>query len=115
MKAWKIILGIVFILAAVLIVLDAFGVISPLVSSMGEISVFSLIGVVLLTTVVIALCIKGKIQGIFFPLALIFMLLEENIATLCKCESTNIIHNGLVLLIALFLSIGFGIILSYKD
>ena len=114
MKIGKIVWGLMFILMAVLIVLDAFGVISPLVSAVGEISVFVLIGVAVLLVITISLCIKGKVSGIFFPLAFIFMLIEGNIAVWCGFESTNIIHNGLVLLIALLLTIGFGMLSPRK-
>lgn len=114
MKGWKIFWGLGFILAAVLIVLDAVGVIAPLVGVMGEISVFALLGVLFFLAMIISLCVKGKLSQIFFPLAFIFMIIEKNIAKLCGFESDNIIHNGLVLLIALFLSVGFGMLFSSK-
>ncbi|MBE6693685.1 MAG: hypothetical protein E7589_02835 [Ruminococcaceae bacterium] len=114
MKMWKIIWGIVFILAAALIALDAVGVIDPLMSVMGEISVFSIVGTVLLVAWIVSRCIKGRVVEIFFPLGFIFMLLEGNIATVLGLESTNIIHNGLVLLISLLLTVGFGILFPPK-
>ncbi|MBQ9162189.1 MAG: hypothetical protein IJX74_02830 [Clostridia bacterium] len=114
MKMWKIIWGIVFILAAALLALDAVGVIDPLMSVMGEISVFAIVGTVLPVTWIVSRCIKGRVVEIFFPLGFIFMLLEGNIATICGCESTNIIHNGLVLVICLLLTVGFGILFPPK-
>jgi predicted membrane protein len=42
------------------------------------------------------------------------MIIEKNIAKLCGFESENIIHNGLVLLAALLLTMGFGMLFSTK-
>ena len=78
MMAIKILWGIGLILAAVFIVLDAIGVIAPIVGFMGEISVFAALGVIALVAIIISLCIKKKPLQIFFPLAFIFMLLEKN-------------------------------------
>ena len=114
MKTWKIFWGLGLIFAAVLIILDALGVTTPLISSIGEISVFAIIAGLLLFAFIIARLIKGKISEIFFPLAFIFMLFEKNIAKLAGLEEENIINNWLVMLIALLLSIGFSILFSTK-
>lgn len=114
MKPWKIFWGIGFLLAAVFVVLDVTGVIDPLVGFMGEVSVFALILAFLLIAFIISRLIKGKIASIFFPLAFIFMLFEKNIAKIAGVEGENIIENWSVLLIALFLTIGFSILLSSK-
>ena len=110
MKTWKIFWGLGFVLAAVLIMLDALGFIAPIVSVVGEISVFAIIAGLLLFAFIITRLIKGKLLEIFFPLAFIFMLFEKNIAKLAELESENIINNWLVLLIAMLLSIGFAIL-----
>lgn len=113
MKTWKLFVGIGIVLCATLIILNAFGVLSPIISSIGEISVLSVIlGVLLLAFAIIRLT-RGKFQDIFVPLALIFMLFEKNIAVLCGLEADHdIINNWLLLLCAVMLWIGFGIIAS---
>ncbi len=114
MKPWKIFWGLGFVLAAVFIILDVTGVIAPLVSFMGEVSVFALILAFLLLAFIISRLIKGKIASIFFPLAFIFMLFEKNIAKMAGLEDENIIENWSVLLVALFLTIGCSILFSSK-
>ncbi len=108
--AWRIFWGSILILAAVLLVLDALGVVLPFVSSFGEISVLRAILGLLLVAVLLSCLLKGRIASIFFPLAFLFMLFEKNIAYLCAMENTNIINNWLVLLIALLLTVSFIIL-----
>ena len=112
MKTWKVFWGIGFILAAVLIILDVMGVLAPLSGMLGEVSLISLVvGLFLLAFVISRLC-KGRIASTFFPLALIFLLFEKNIAKLCNLPSEDIMNNWLVLLIALLFTIGFSILFS---
>lgn len=113
MKIWKVFVGIGVVLCAVLIMLNAFGVLNPLVSSIGEISVLSVILGLLLLAFTIVRLTRGKIQDIFVPLALIFMLFEKNIAILCGFEADhNLINNWLLLLCAVMLWIGSSILAS---
>ena len=114
MKTWKIFWGLGFVLAAILIILDTTGVITPLVSFMGEVSVFAIIAGLLLLAYIIARLVKGKISEIFFPLAFLFMLFEKNVAKLAGSDEEDIVNNWLVLLVALLLSIGFSILFSSK-
>ena len=109
-KAWKTITALVLILVAVMLILDALNVLSPLASIFGEVSVFTIALGVLLIVWTVERIVKGKIHDIFLPLALIFMLFEKNIAKLCGFKNDNIIHNGVLVLVALLLSAGFGIL-----
>ncbi len=113
-KTWKLFWGLGFILFAIALVLDATGVLTPIKSVVGEMSVFAILaGLLLLCYAIVQLC-KGKVGDIFLPLALIFMLFEKNIATLFNIgdEKGNIINNWLLLLCAVMLWIGFSILFS---
>jgi hypothetical protein len=112
MKKGKIIFGLALIFLAVLLILDAFNVLAPLSGIVGEISIWSiLLGLILLAFVITRLW-KGKISEVFVPLALIFMLFEENISVLFGCVTSNIINNWLVLLIAVLISAGIHMIMN---
>ncbi len=97
-------IGIVLILAAVLIVLEGFGV------GFGAygISLWKVLLGVLLVAWFLKELIRLKIKNIFFPLAFIFMLFEENIAYLLGREDPNIISNWYVLIAAVLFTIGFN-------
>ena len=74
MKKTRLFWGLGFLLSAVLIILDAIGIIPTLLGAAGDVSVFSLIiGFLLLVYTVTLLC-KGKISVIFLPLFVIFLL-----------------------------------------
>jgi hypothetical protein len=113
-KMWKIFWGLGFILVAVAIVLDALGVFAPFVSAFGEISIWAIIGGALLLCFAISQLILGNIGNFFVPIAVIFMIFEENIAHYFGIgdESGNIINNWLLLLVAVMLGIGFSILFS---
>lgn len=110
MKAWKIFTGLGLIFAATLLILDALGVVAPLVSIVGEITMFEIICGLLLIALIIERLVRGRLASIFFLLAFLFMLFEENIAYICHLASENIINNGLVLVIALLLTVGVSIL-----
>ncbi len=113
-KTWKLFWGLGFIFLAVALVLDALGVLAPISSAVGDISVLGLIvGLLLLCYAIARLC-RGRVGEIFLPLALIFMLFEKNIAYFFKIgdESGNIINNWLLLGCAFMLWIGFSILFS---
>ena len=114
MKAWKIFTGLGLLLAAALLILDALGMIAPLVSFIGEITAIEIICGLLIIALIINRLIRGRIPSIFFLLAFLFMLFEENIAYICHLENENIINNWLVLLIALLLSSGFTILFPFS-
>lgn len=115
MKVRKLFFGLTFVLAAVLLILDATGIIAPLVGMLGDVSVFAVFLGILLLACIINRLYKRKPGHIFFPLAFLFMLFEKNIATLSGVPSSNLINNWLVLLIALLLTIGFSVLFSKKE
>ena len=114
MKIWKIFVGFFLVLAAIFILLDATGVISPIESVIGEVSVFAVIVGIFLLAFAISSIARGKINEIFFPLAFIFMLFEKNVAFVCGIEDSNFVHNGIVLLCALLLTIGVGMLMPKR-
>ncbi len=113
-NAWKLFWGLGFIIAAVALVLDAFGVFTPFLSAFGEVSILALVGGFLLLCFAISELFKGNLGNFFVPLALIFMIFEKNIAHYFKIGDTdgNIINNWLLLLVAVMLGIGFSILFS---
>ena len=111
---WKIFWGLGFILAALLLIVDALGIIAPLESFAGKISIFSIIAAFLLIAFMVSQLIYGRVYWIFFPIALIYILFEKNVATIAGLEKTNIIHHGIVITIAGLLTIGFVILFSSR-
>ena len=112
MKTGKIFWGVGFILLAVIFILDALGVMTPLASTIGDISFLSVLIALFLLSYTVVRLRKGKIAEIFVPLAFVFMLFEGNIATICGRENPNIINNWLLFGCSLLLWIGFTILLS---
>ncbi|MBR2613231.1 MAG: hypothetical protein IKC55_01290, partial [Clostridia bacterium] len=110
MKTWKIFWGAGFILAAAVLLLDAFGIITPFLDVVGGISAIQIVGALLLLSFIISRIIKLKFAEIFVPLALIFMIFEKNIAFYFGLEDDNIINNWLLIGCAILLAIGVGIL-----
>ena len=115
MKLGKIFWGLGFILLALALLLNAFGVLTPITSAVGEISFIEIVAGLIILSYTIDRIIKGKISKIFVPLSFIFMLFEKNIATLCSLEDENIINDGLLFGCACLLQIGFEIILPKRN
>ena len=113
MKTEKIFWGLVIILLAVALLLDGIGLLSPLTEKIGELSFFVIVCVLLLVAYTVARVCRGKVKEIFVPLALIFMLLEKNIATALGRSDPNMINNWLLLGCAVLLQIGFSILFSH--
>ncbi len=114
MKKRNIVIGIALVFVAALILLDAFGLFSPLGAFIGEISLLSLIlGVLLLCFSVICI-LKLSFPPVVIFLALIFMLFEKNIAFLCGYEDENILNNWLLFAAAVILAIGLKFILPKR-
>jgi hypothetical protein len=109
---WKIFWGLGFVLVAVALLLDALGVLSAITSPFGEVSILALVAAFLLFAHALSRLIKGAIGEIFVPLALIFMLLEKNIAHVMGLDDPNIINNWMLLLCSALLGIGFSILFS---
>lgn len=110
MKTWKIFWGLGFVLAALFILLDALGVITPFLDVVGGITAFQVIIGLFLIAFIITRLIKLKISHVFIPLALLFMTFEDNVAFVLGLEDDNIIGNWVLFLCALLLSIGVGIL-----
>ncbi len=111
---WKLFWGLGFIIVAVALVLDAFGIFAPLSGIFGEISIFALVGGFLLLCFALSELVKGNAGNFFFALALIFMIFEKNVAHFFNIgdENGNIINNWLLLLVAILLGVGFSILFS---
>lgn len=114
MKKRNLIIGPALILIAILILLDAIGIFSPIDAVIGEISLMSLILGVLLLTFCILCIAKLSFSPIVVALALIFMLFEKNVAFLCGLSNENIINNWVLLASAIVLAIGLKLILPDK-
>ena len=110
MKTWKIFWGLGCVLAALFLLLDALGVITPFLDVVGGISAAQIICGLFLSAFVISRIIKLKFQEIFIPLALLFMLFEDNIAFVLGLEDDNIIGNWLLFWCAVLLSVGVSIL-----
>lgn len=103
--------GIFFVLAAFLLIFEAVGG-SFGIAGLDKIPLFRLLLAATFTIWAITKLVCGRFALTFFPLAFAFMLIEDWIASLCKLESDNIVNNGLLLLCALLLTIGFSILTS---
>ncbi len=114
MKTGRIFWGVGCILAAVIFILDAVGVMTPFTSAVGEISLPLALVALLFTSYAVSRLIRGKISDVFLPLAVVFMILEKNIAHICGRDDPNLINNWLVLGCAILLSIGFRILFPKK-
>lgn len=109
-KTGKIFWGIILIAVAALIIVDAIGILAPIVGIFGGISLFRVVIGLGLVYYIISRLVKGKIGSIFIPLSFIFMLFERNIAYLCKLEDENIISNWLLFFCAVLISVGVSMI-----
>lgn len=111
-SANKIVWGIILIAAAVLLIVDALGLLAPISGVMGEISLLKIALALIILYFIISRLIKGHISFIFIPLSLLFMLFEPNIAYMLgrRGEDLNLISNWLLLLSAIILTIGFSLI-----
>ena len=114
MKAWKIILGVVLIAAAVLLILEAVGVIDPVSSVVGEITFWQAFGGIAVATVIVSLLSWRRLWMVFVPLGFLFMIFERNIAHVCNIEGGDIINNWLVFGCSLLVSVGFMFLSSGK-
>lgn len=114
MKLWKIFTGIFLILFAVFGLIDATGIISPIESAIGEITLTRIIvGLAVILFIVYGI-IKRKLPSIILLSALLFMVFERNIAIAFELESYNIINNWLLVLFALLLFIGVLLVIPKK-
>lgn len=111
MNKRRILWGIAILLSAVLLILDVFGVAFGLLEGM---SVWKVILAGLIFCWMINEILSLRIYGIFFPIALIIMLFERELALLLGIESGNIASGWEFLLVALLLTIGVALIVPKK-
>lgn len=107
MKAWKIVIGLVLIVTATLLILEAIGVMAPVASIIGDITFWQILSGIALVCGITSLISKGDFWQIFVPLGFLFMIFERNIAYICGIENDNFINNWLVLGCSLLTSAGF--------
>lgn len=108
MKTNKLFWGLAFIVAAIILIIEAIG---------EKILIFGISsGRILLGALLVYLLIDGivgkKLINILFSIAFLFMVFEPYIARLVKYPSDNIISNWLVLLCTLLIYTGIKIIFS---
>ncbi|MBR6772196.1 MAG: hypothetical protein IKM29_02265 [Clostridia bacterium] len=106
MKAGKIVLGVLFIAAAVVLILEAVGVISPVTSVIGDITFWQAIGGI--AVIAAGTLLSWKHFGfVFLLIGFLFMIFERNIAYVCGMDGGDIINNWLVFGCSILLSVGF--------
>ena len=95
-KLSKIFWGLGFFLLAVFLLLNAFGVITPVLGVIGGVSVLQIILGLFLISLIISKVIQLKLTFILVPLSLLFMVFEKNVAFILGMEKENIIKNWLL-------------------
>ena len=103
----KIFWGLGFIAIALLLILDAVGVLAPVTDMVGGVTFWQIFGGVALLCGVVAVIFAGEPWTVFVLLGFIFMIFERNIAYVCGLENEDIINNWLVFGCSLLLSAGF--------
>lgn len=103
--------GLLFIVCAVLLLLDAFGV---GLGFLEGIPLFTVALGILLLAWILKDLIKLKIGHVFFPLAFLFLLFEKHIAGWIGSEEKNLVSNWVVLLAAVLLSSGTALLRPKK-
>ena len=100
------VLGIVCLVLAVKLLLDELGVTAQFVTIVGELSILGLIlGAILIYRIVSSL-MKRRVERVVFPLTILFMIFEKNIAFLLGREDSNIINNWTLMGCAFLLWMG---------
>jgi hypothetical protein len=112
MKTKKLIYGLTFIVAAVLLLLVSLDLPLGFVSTIPVAD--AALALLLLILCIKAAIIKRRYWVAPFFLAFIFLLLEQEIAGYCGITDGNIISNWTVLLCAFLLSAGIGLITTSK-
>lgn len=103
--------GLVLVAAAVVLILNGAGV------NLGtDISWWRILFGVVFAAILVERLIKCKFSQIFFPLAFIYILFEPPLAkAVTGGEKESLISNWIVLLAALLLTIGMGLLLPKRD
>lgn len=114
MKMSKLFWGLGFLVLAVLLILDATGVLAPMFDYVGGITAWQIIAGVAILAFLLSRLFKGKIVPLFIPLALLFMVFEKNVAFLLGRAGEDIVSNWILLLSALLITVGMAILLPKK-
>ncbi len=104
-------LGLLLVLCAVVIILDALGI---ALGFFNGISATTLIFGSIVLVWFITNLIKLKIPKLFLPLAILFILFEKHIASALSLNSSNIIDNWIVILVAILLECGFSMLIPKR-
>lgn len=110
MKKKNIAFGMIFILIATIVLLDAIGIISSITNAIGGLSVISILLGILLIAVSVYRIINRDFSTVIIALALMFMLFEKNIAFIFSL-SDNIVNNWLLLLSSVIFAVGMNFII----
>ncbi len=103
------IIGILLIIAALCIVLSAAGI--PL-GFIGELSIVDIILSTVCLAIIVNIVIDGHYGAIPFPLAIMFVFLEDDIARISGRTDENLVSNWLVFACAIMMAIGISFITS---
>lgn len=115
MKIGKVIFGLALIIIAVLLILNAIGVLSPISSVFGEITFWQIFGGIALFCLMISALVSGDIGNAIILLGFIFMIFERNIAfVFYKGGNGDIINNWLLFGCTLLLAAGFSLLKPKK-
>ena len=110
MKFSKIFWGLGFIAIAVLLILEALGVLTPVTSLFGEITFWQAAGGIALLCGIVSCIATLEFGGAIVLLGFLFMIFERNIAFVAGLENPDILHNGLVFGCSILLAAGFSIL-----
>lgn len=114
MKKSGIFWGLALVGTAVFLIVSALGTSLGFLDVSGIPVVRIVLGALCLAWLITAV-VRLKFGEIFFPLAFIFLLFEGEIADLAGAADSNLIPNWLVIVCALMLTIGVGIIFPKKE
>ncbi len=110
MKGWKIFWGLAFVILAVLLVLDATGVLAPIKMAAGDVTFWQILGGACVLYAAIHLIISKHIWMSIIFFGFLFMIFEGNIVFVLGMSSSNIINNWLLFGCTVLLSIGLSMI-----
>lgn len=109
-KLSKIFWGLGFILLAVFLLLNALGVMTPVLNVIGGVSVLQMILGLFLVLFIISMVIRLRFASVIIALSFLFMVFEKNVAFVLGMDDENIINNWLLFGCALLVSIGISIL-----
>lgn len=111
MRTNKILAGLLFVFAAVVIICDATGLIPSFSNTFGEVSFWRISAAVLLLCLTVYQLLSKSVYFVI-SLSFVFMVLEPNIAHMLKLERSNIINNWLLFGCSVLLAIGLALIFT---